>query len=390
MLKRARPGGLGQVRRRVLFVTDAQEVGGAELYIRTLLAAAVSQFDTHLALSEAAAMDEFAEEAARLGVHVRRARLDRGRDPNPRGVAMAVRLIREIRPQVVHFVCASPRRNAEGIVAAWLARVPTRVATMQLVPPPTSGHQIVEAAKRWNRAIRFRALTRIIAVSEGGRRSLESQHQAPGDRILTIPNAVDVDAFARRRGADDLRADWGVPADAPLLGVMGRLHPQKGHRFLIDAMPHVWEAFPEAILAIVGAGPEEGRLRRLASERGSDGRVVFVGASREPARVLASLDIAVLPSLYEGMPFVAIEALAAGVPLVATDIDGTNEVVSHGATGVLVPPAQPDALADALIGLLADPDRRKALAAAGYEHARRAHDAREMVRRTFAVYAGAT
>jgi glycosyltransferase involved in cell wall biosynthesis len=141
----------------------------------------------------------------------------------------------------------------------------------------------------------------------------------------------------------------------PLVGVVGRLEPQKGHAYLLEAWPSVLAEFPDARLLIVGDGSLRSRLQTRAHELAVADRIIFAGFRADVPRVLDALDILALPSLYEGMPLTAIEASAMARPVVATAVDGTPEVIREARTGRLVPPADPGALSRAIRGILRDP-----------------------------------
>jgi glycosyltransferase involved in cell wall biosynthesis len=187
-------------------------------------------------------------------------------------------------------------------------------------------------------------------------------------------------------GREPVRRALGLDAAAPVVGVVGRLEAQKGHTYLLDAWPDVRRDFPGARLLVVGDGALRAELEARALGPGLHGSVTFTGFRADVPRVLAALDVLVLPSLYEGMPLTVIEASAMGLPVVATAVDGTPEVVRDGETGRLVPPARPAALADALRALLADPARARAMGRAGRAHVLARFDLDTQVEATARVY----
>jgi glycosyltransferase involved in cell wall biosynthesis len=175
----------------------------------------------------------------------------------------------------------------------------------------------------------------------------------------------------------------------PLVGVVGRLEPQKGHAYLFEAWPSIVAEFPDARLLVVGDGSLRPRLQARAQELGVAGSVLFAGFRADIPRVLDAIDVLALPSLYEGMPLTAIEASAMGRPVVATAVDGTPEVVVEGETGLLVSPGDPAGLANALCRLLGDPAGRARLGRAGRARAMDLFDQRQQVRRTQELYTAA-
>jgi glycosyltransferase involved in cell wall biosynthesis len=165
-------------------------------------------------------------------------------------------------------------------------------------------------------------------------------------------------------GSDEIvreRNEWGWPPGAPVVGTVARLHRQKGIIYLLRAAPRILAAFPDARIAVVGEGPRGESLRREARRRGLESRFLFLGERQDAASILSLFDIFVLPSLWEGLPFVLVEASTLAKPIVATAVDGTPEVIADGKTGLLVPPGDPGALAEAVIRLLKDREEARRL-----------------------------
>jgi glycosyltransferase involved in cell wall biosynthesis len=227
-----------------------------------------------------------------------------------------------------------------------------------------------------------RRCARLIAVSEDTRRAYEAQGYP--DRIEVVYNGVDLDGAAP---TGNLRAELGVPDGAPLLGEVGRLCDVKGQRELIAALP----ALPHARLVLFGIDQEQGgafqaRLEQDAERLGVRDRIVFAGHRDDAARLLGDVDVVVLPSWTEGLPIVLLEAMARRRPVVATPVGGTPEVVADGQTGLLVPPRDPHALAQAIGRLLDDAELRRRLGDAGYERVRERFSAGAMERRVLEIY----
>jgi glycosyltransferase involved in cell wall biosynthesis len=178
-----------------------------------------------------------------------------------------------------------------------------------------------------------------------------------------------------------LRRELGFGDADPVLLVLGRLEPQKGHRVLIEALPAVRRQFPSVRLVCAGEGGLRGELESQVRDLDLQAAVRFVGFQSDIGPWLQMADVGVLPSFYEGLPLVAIESLAAGLPMVATAVDGTPEVVVDGRTGFTVPPGEPAPLAHALCRLLADGGLRSRFAENGRrwvgEHFSRARQVRE-------------
>lgn len=228
-----------------------------------------------------------------------------------------------------------------------------------------------------------RFVDHFIAVSHATRAHLERKKKITAGKITVVWNGRDLGAY--QAGA---RGSFPIPGrDSRLVvGVVGRLEPQKGLSFLIKAIPAVLRERPDVLFAFLGDGVLRQALEEECREAGVEGAVHFLGYGRDVAGFLGSIDLFVLPSLYEGLPLAVIEASAAGLPIVATAVDGTPEVVVDGETGVLVPPSDPQALARAIVGLLGDPARRELLGAAAAVRARKHFGLASQIAATEAVY----
>jgi glycosyltransferase involved in cell wall biosynthesis len=216
----------------------------------------------------------------------------------------------------------------------------------------------------------------VIAVSEATRRYQHRVNLVRSSRIVTIHNFVPPlpevsDPAASRR---QTRASLGASDDTLLLGIVGTVFPNKGHLHLIRALPKVLAAGGDVRLAIVGHEEvkEYGEtLRAEANRLGVSEKILWTGHRPDVSTVMSALDVCVVASLKENLPLVVLEAMAAGVPVLATAVGGIAECVVQGETGLLVKPGDSDALADGLVELLGDPVGRQAMGAAGR---RRVHD----------------
>ena len=207
-----------------------------------------------------------------------------------------------------------------------------------------------------------------------------------GARFAVIPNGVDLSRFATPAPPSTVRADFGIPPAAPLVGVVARLEAEKGHRFLLDAWPAVVAGAPDAMLLVVGEGSEADALRAQAVTLGVADRVVFSGRREDISALTAELSVAVLPSLREAQGISILEAMARRVPVVATSVGGIPEVITSGVDGLLVPPSDPGALAGAVVRLLADPDLSHRIGEAGYRTVAERYSIDAQVRRIESVY----
>lgn len=191
----------------------------------------------------------------------------------------------------------------------------------------------------------------VTAVNEDTAAYLRDEVGIPGRKVVTIGNGIDVDRF---QGCGDVRASLGIDPSCPVVGMVARLEAPKNHPLLLRAFARVMGQFPEARLLLVGDGRRREELEGLAMSLGIRDRALFVGARRDLPELLASMDVVALISDREGLPVAMLEAMAAGRPVVATDVGGIGAVVRPGATGLLVPAGDEVALAASLAGLIGD------------------------------------
>jgi glycosyltransferase involved in cell wall biosynthesis len=265
----------------------------------------------------------------------------------------------------------------------WISRVPLIVETTHV---RESWRRGLKASYFVDRIV-ARFVDRFIAVSEANAEYLIEDKRVPARKVVVIRNGVNLARFdpCRQRSLD-LKRNLGFDVDDPVLLVGARLEPQKGHSVLLDAMTTVVGQFPRARLVCVGDGSCRQALETQTDQLGLRKNVRFVGYQAQMPDWLALANIVVLPSLYEGLPLIAIEALAAGRPMVATAVDGTGEVVVDEVTGLTVPAADPSALAQAIIRLLGNPSFWLACARAGRSWVEERFDQRDQIRLTEGVY----
>jgi glycosyltransferase involved in cell wall biosynthesis len=232
------------------------------------------------------------------------------------------------------------------------------------------------------------ALTdRVVAVSEDARRELMRHNRIRADKVRVIINAIDLTRYkAEGPPQPERRRELGIPAHVPLCGIVGRLSAEKDHRTLLLALDVLRKSGSLAHLVIVGGGPLEGELKSLVESLGLSESVHFLGFRSDVAQLLPLFDVFVLSSTEEGISLTLIEAMAAGLPIVATRVGGNPEVVVEGETGVLIEAGQPEALASALESLLGDPDRRTRMGLRGREVATQRFDIKRLIDEYQAIY----
>ncbi len=289
------------------------------------------------------------------------------------------RLLRRERPAILHTWMY--HANVPGRLLGRLAGVPVIITSRRNVDIGGTGRELIN---RWTSALD----DRVIAVCEVVRQAEMERAGVTAERVVTIYNGVEVNRYTELKAATRrrTRTALGAPLEAPLLGFVGRLHPQKNVAALLAAMKQVKERFPAARLVVVGDGELRSALEAQAQALGLQSSVIFAGQRTDVPEILAALDAFTLPSLWEGLPNAALEAMAAGLPVIATRVGGVPEVVVDEVTGLLVPPGDSNALAEAIVRLLQDPDGRQAMGQAGRERVRAHFSVERMVRETEALY----
>jgi L-malate glycosyltransferase len=310
-----------------------------------------------------------AERARAAGLAVREMRF-RG-DLWPAAALALASVLREMRPDVVHL--HDPHAVSAGMLARRLAG-----------PRPLVGTRRVDFALRGLLSRRkYGACDRVIAVSEAIAAVLRRGGIA-SERVRVVYEGVP-DRPAQAGGQEALR-ELGIPADVPVVGNVAALTGHKDQATLLAAAARVVARLPEVRFLIVGEGELRGRLEALSRELGLERRCVFAGFRADLDRLIPAFTVFCLSSHMEGLGTSLLDAMAFGVPVVATAAGGIPEAVTDGVTGRLVPPRDPDALAAALVEVLADPARRAAWGRAGRQRFEERFTADRMVEATLATY----
>jgi glycosyltransferase involved in cell wall biosynthesis len=289
------------------------------------------------------------------------------------------------------------RREKVDIVHAHLSyasRMSHMLAKLAGVPYTIETSHVREAwrkgfLKTWYGIDRFIAAftDRFIAVSKANGDYLSGVKGINPKKITVVPNGIDTKSFdVSGDKKPGVREELKISEERPLITTVARLEPQKGINYLLRAVPSIVERHHDALFFLVGDGALRGELEVLSESLGITDNVIFAGFRKDIAEILRESTIFVLPSLWEGLPLVAIEASAAATPVVATAVDGTPEVIMDMETGLLVEPKKVEPLAFAITSLLNDPAWARELGLRGAEFARAKFDISRQVSETEAVY----
>lgn len=260
------------------------------------------------------------------------------------------------------------KRERIALIHAFLfqANVIAKIVGMICSVPVIASHRGFEKKGSWRYVLERltnRGARLILVNSDALRREVASQLSLPQERIRTVYNGVEV---PEDPPADHLLmvAEFSLRKTDIIVSTVGRLHPVKGFPHLIKAAAMTRDAGPAGrriVFLIAGDGPDRDELTALAIEQGVAERIIFCGWRDDTARIISASDIFVLTSLAEGFPNVVLEAMACARPVIATNVGGIPEIIENGADGILVPPADPKALADRIAALAADPALRRQL-----------------------------
>jgi glycosyltransferase involved in cell wall biosynthesis len=361
----------------VLTVIDHLSLGGAEMLLGQFAAAApragirlrVAHFEGPVDGPAAGPLRAAGIEPAHLDVDGR---------PGGRHLRAMREHIRLVEPDIVHTHLGTA--DLIGGLAARSLGVPV-LSTIHSIASRSKGGQRARSALF---ALGRRCCdARVIAVSECARRAYVQQSWGMGERVVMIYNGVDI----RPQPGDgaDVRRELGIAPEDQLVGMVSALRPEKAHDVAIEAIAQLRARHPRLRLLIVGAGPLDCELERLAAPLGE--AVVFAGRRTDIPRVLDALDVCLHPSRMDAFPTTLIEALATSTPVLATSVGGVPEIIDDGRTGVLIPgPPRAEEIAAALEPLLADPGRRRTLAATGRGAYEQRFTAEPWVRSTRALY----
>lgn len=367
-------------RRRVLHLITRLPIGGAErMLLGVLRNLDATRFDSIVCCIQD--RGELADEVESLGIPVHALGLmERG--GFDRWVVPALRrLIREQKVELVHSHLY--HANLYGRLAAW----------REGIPIIASVHNTY-TRRKWHRHLINRLLARVTFRITAGSADVERDiishdHVAP-EKVLRLPNCIDLDRVMTSLSPAAAKQQLGFDSADLVIATVGRMEEQKGHAFLLDAfaglrqMPEL-EGMPLRLL-VIGDGRLKAATEKHAADLGIAAACRFPGSIKDLADVYRAIDVFVMPSLWEGLSLAMLEAMAAGLPMVATDVGGARDVLGDSVRGMLVPAADAGALARAIRDLLLDAESRSAMADSGSRHVRENYSVSALSRQLAELY----
>ena len=348
-------------RLRVLHIIHTLEFAGAQRYVADLVCAPTDEVEWLVV--GLAPPESLVPELKAKGLPLVKVLAGSRRDPRLPG------MIREIiageQVDVVH---------AHGIIPPFWTMLAMRGMDIPLVVGVNSQPSKVRwMARALMRPIVFRRADVIVCASRAVRDELARMYPAAAAKATVIYNCVDSDRLRVKKGREQVRAEIGVGEDVPLVCNVANIWWVKGHVYLVRAMAKVVQRLPEAQAIVAGAVSDKqaaAQVERELDRLDMRDRVRFLGRRSDVPDLVAASDVFVLSSVTECLPVSIIEAMLIGTPVVATDVGGVSELVIDGQTGFLVPPADPDALADAIVAMAENPGLRQQMSQAAGQHVR--------------------
>jgi glycosyltransferase involved in cell wall biosynthesis len=249
------------------------------------------------------------------------------------------RLVKREQPDILHI---HSRRGAD----LWGSLVARLTGQAAILTRRVDNPELV-----WLAHWKYRPYRLLVAISEGIRQILLAEG-LPSDKVSCVHSALDTSAYQLGASPEWFRQEFDLPNNAVAVGVVAQMIDRKGHRFLIDAAPHILQRHPKVYFLFFGKGPEQGKLEILCRQTGIAEHVRFAGFRDDLPRILPNLDLVVHPALMEGLGIALLQASAAGIPIVAARTGGIPEVVHDGVNGFLVEPGQSGALSNAILEML--------------------------------------
>ena len=359
---------------KILHLITSLEVGGAQHG----LLLGLPRFDPgryeHIICSLMDRM-QMAAQFRRAGIEVHTLGLNRKTD-----LAVALRLrslLKRLRPDVLHTYLL--HSNVLGRIVGKLTGVPAIIGS----------ERTIGQARRWGRLVTrlTNPLTDAVEVnSETGARSIEHDLGVPPGKIEVVRSGIDLDAYGSSLKRTAIRSELGLTDGQHLVLYVGRLQPVKGVEYGIRAFASAMASHQNMHMALAGEGEQLAYLQNLVIELGINEAITFLGVRNDLPDLLAAADSVLMPSLTEGFPRTAIEAMAAGKPVIATSVGGTPEAIIDGETGLLVPPMDVDAMVKALVELVGDRELQVRLGSAGRKRAEQNYSVENYVSRLDGLY----
>ena len=367
------------MRTKILFVIDGVEFGGGE---RVFLQLAAGLRDRYQVFVASMSGGIFEHELKQLGI--KNYPVDMSRRISLKPIRQIKKIIRNNKIDLLHSQGA--RADFFARIAGRLAGVPHIFCTIAM---PVEGFDVGLLHKKIYRfmdQLTERYVERFIVVSDSLKQTLVKGRGIPAHQVVRIYNGIELSQYHPNVEYGNLRSEWGIPQEIPLIGAIGRMVWQKGFEYLIECVPEIVRAYPNAKILIVGDGPLKDKLKVKSEKLKVADKIIFAGFRSDIKEILSAIDVLVIPSLLEGFPMITLEVMAMAKPIVATNIDGITEQITDGVDGILVPPKNPSVLAKAVIRVLNDKETARTMGLSARKKVEQEFSVEKMVAETEKVY----
>ena len=368
----------------ILFVIDGLEFGGGERgFLQLIRGLPCERYNIHVATSPEG---DFFKTLTWMGIDV--SPLDLKKRMNVKNIKRLSEIIREKKINIVH----SQGGRADFYARMAAKTLKPKVKVVNTVAMPVKGYDVGALRKgvyRFFDWLSERYVDRFIVVSEILRETLLGSYRIQPDKVIKIYNGIELNEYHPDDSSESvksIREEYNIGEEVFLIGAIGRMVWQKGFEYLIECVPEIVRAYPDAKILIVGDGPLLDGLKALGERLKVKDNVIFAGFRSDIKEILSAIDILVIPSLSEGFPMITLEAMAMAKPIVATSIDGITEQITDGIDGILVPPKDSSALAKAVIRILNDKKLARTMGLSARKKAEQKFSVKKMVAETEKVY----
>ena len=365
---------------KILFIITSSGIGGAEkILCYTATGLDYNKYD--ISVCSLKKKGEIAADLEKRGIEVCCLHMG-GRESSLGWLSSIIALIRlfpyliRIRPTIIHSFLF--RANILARIAGYLTGIPIIISSVRVMGGEKKYFHYVEMITSF-------MVDHYVAVSESVKRYIIDKSRISNEKISVIYNGVNIKSQDNTYG-QKVKVPLTIENEDRILMTVGRLHKQKGHCYLIQAVSKVRKEFPKVKLLVTGEGEEENNLKKLVKSLDLTNEVIFAGLRSDIEGILPMAEIFILSSLWEGLPNALLEAMAAGKPVVATKVGGIPEIVVHGETGILIHPRDHDALAIAIIDLLQNRLKAKDMGEAGRIRAGKRFSIYKMIEKTENLY----
>ena len=372
----------------IIYITESSGYGGAERYLIDLSTESKKTFeDVMVALPYNSRNAKLRDKLKSTGI--RTIEIKQYMALYPLNFIIALKFFLSHKKSLFHFTLPHPDSCRWLLLAASLLRRRYVISELLVPPDPYKAgwyffvtHLLFNAIKKFSYA---RAI-KVIAICNEMKKTLVESYRMPSSKITVIYNGISPSPEISEESRDELRSQLDINKGSIVLTTIGRLTEQKGHIYLLTAFEKLAVEYPSVVLLLVGDGPLKNLLEAAIKSRHLTAKVKMTGFREDIANILAITDLFVFPSLNEGFPYMILESMAAGKPVVATLVTGTAEAIIDGETGLLCKTKDPDDLAEKLLLLLNNKDSRDEMGRKARERAVEKFDIKDMTSKTFALY----